>query len=210
MVNDEILSREASLLYQNVFGFEPVEGDLTKWFGIINDKTHKSVGVTISLPDNFPKAPPDVRLQEGIMHPNISNGKFVTRSTARWKTSYHIHQIVREVRQVISSTIIQFGTSVSPRVTSSSVDNSLNNQLSMLKQQLNSKKHEFENTQSQVIDQSMMSTTLTELTQDTLVDIQNELFALEDAYDRADLNGIEFSKKFLTLQKRYFMIENSK
>lgn len=210
MVNDEILSREASLIYQNVFGFEPVEGDLTKWFGIINDKTHKSVGVTISLPDKYPNTPPDVRLQEGIMHPNISNGKFVTRSIARWKKSYHIHQIIREVRQVISSTIIQFGTSVSPRVAPSTVDNSLNNQLSMLKQQLNSKTQEFENAQSQVIDQSMMSSTLTELTQDTLVDIQNELFALEDAYDRADLNGIEFSKKFLTLQKRYFMIENSK
>ncbi|OLS29001.1 MAG: hypothetical protein HeimC2_01960 [Candidatus Heimdallarchaeota archaeon LC_2] len=210
MVNDEILSREASLIYQNVFGFEPVEGDLTKWFGIINDKTHRPVGVTISLPNNFPSASPDVKLQEGIMHPNISKGKFVTRSIARWKTSYHIHQIIREVRQVISSSAIQFGSSQVPKVTAATADNTLNNQLSMLKQQLNSKQQEFETVQSQSIDQSMMNNTLTELTEDALVDIQNDLFALEDAYDRADLNGIEFSKKFLALQKRYFMIEKTK
>ena len=89
------------------------------------------------------------------------------------------------------------------------VNTTLNNQLVMLKEQLEIKKQEFSTTSSGTINQSDVSNTLTQLTEDTLIDIQNELFAMEDAYDRADMNGIEFSKQFLKLQKRYYMIEKT-
>ncbi|MHA2028021.1 MAG: ubiquitin-conjugating enzyme E2 [Candidatus Kariarchaeaceae archaeon] len=210
MVSDEILSRETSLIYQYAFGFEPVEGNLRNWHGLINDKNGNTVSVTLTLPNNYPNAPPDVFLQEGIVHPNITNGKFLTRSVARWKSNYHVHQIIREVRQVISSSVIRSTAEVPLQSQQSAVDSTLNNQLTMLRQQLEAKKQEHQQAQSQGFSSSQMDNTLTELTDDTLVDIQNELFALEDAYDRADMNGVEFSKQFLTLQKRYYMIHHTR
>lgn len=210
MASDEILSREASYIYQNTFGFEPVEGNLRNWHGLINDKIGNTVSVTITIPENFPGSPPDVFLHEGIVHPNISDGKFLTRSIARWRSSYHIHQIIREIRQVISSSAVRAGASAPLPTQQRAADTTLNNQLSMLRQQLEMKKQEFVDTKTEKIHQSDMGNTLTELTDDALVDIQNEIFALEDAYDRADVNGVEFSKKFVKLQKRYYMIEKSK
>jgi ubiquitin-protein ligase len=209
MVSDEILSRETSLIYQYAFGFEPVEGNLRNWHGLINDKNGKTVSVTITLPDSYPNSPPDVYLQQGIVHPNITNGKFLTRSIARWKSNYHVHQIIRELRQVITSSIIQTTTSAPLQSQQQAVDTALSNQLTMLKQQVQMKKEEFQQAQSQGFSASQVDNTLSELTEDTLVDIQNELFALEDSYDRADMNGVEFSKQFLKLQKRYYMIQKT-
>lgn len=209
MVSDEVLSRQASLIYQYTFGFEPVEGDMRNWHGLISDKKGNTIGITVTIPDNYPSTPPDVFVQEGVVHPNISDGKFLTRSIARWRSSYHVHQIIKEVRQVISSSVVRTSSTSPLQVQQQQVDTTLNNQLVMLKQQLEIKKQEFSNASSDTINQSDMSHTLNQLTEDTLIDIQNELFAMEDAYDRADMNGIEFSKRFLKLQKRYYMIEKT-
>ncbi|MFV2014431.1 MAG: ubiquitin-conjugating enzyme E2 variant [Candidatus Heimdallarchaeota archaeon] len=210
MVSDEILSREASLIYQNTFGFDPVEGNMLHWHGLVNDKRGNIISVTITIPNNFPSIAPDVFLQQGVVHPNISKGKFITRSIARWRSSYHVHQIIREVRQVITSSVVRSETAEPLQVPQQKVDSTLNNQLTMLKQQLNIKKQEFSDVQSETLNRSDMGSTLNELTEDTLIDIQNELFSLEDAYDRADMNGVEFSKQFLKLQKRYYMIEKTR
>lgn len=209
MVSDEILSRQASLIYQNTFGFEPVEGDMRNWHGLVNDKKGNTIGITITIPENYPSVAPDVFVQRGVIHPNITDGKFLTRSIARWRSSYHVHQIIKEVRQVISSSVVRTSAASPLQVQQQQVDTTLSNQLVMLKQQLEMKKHEFTNVNSETLNQSDMSNTLTQLTEDKLIDIQNELFAMEDAYDHADMNGIEFSKQFLKLQKRYYMIEKT-
>ncbi|MCE7736543.1 MAG: hypothetical protein GPJ54_16800 [Candidatus Heimdallarchaeota archaeon] len=209
MVSDEILSRQASLIYQNTFGFEPVEGDMRNWHGLVNDKKGNTVGITITIPDKYPSVAPEVFIQQGVVHPNITDGKFLTRSIARWRSTYHVHQIIKEVRQVISSSVVRSSTDAPLKIQQQEVDTTLNNQLTMLKQQLEMKKHEFSNASSSTINQSEVGNTLIQLTEDTLIDIQNELFAMEDAYDRADMNGIEFSKQFLKLQKRYYMIEKT-
>ena len=205
MVSDEILSRETQFIYQNIFGFDPVMGNLSEWSGNIPDKSGKSIKVIVRIPASFPIDPPTVELPSIKFHPNITNGKFMTRSIARWQSSYHVFQIMREVRQVIANYSFTEGS----METYSQDNTALQSQLSMLKQQLQDRETELKNIGSMSISHSDTQATLADVKENTMIDIQNDAFALEDTYDRAEIDGLEFAKKFVALTKRYYMIEKS-
>ncbi|MHA2402374.1 MAG: ubiquitin-conjugating enzyme E2 variant [Candidatus Kariarchaeaceae archaeon] len=207
MIDDAILAREAYLIYQNAFGFEPDGGDMTRWKGIVRDSVGREVVIVCQLPPNFPLSPPDFQLPQDCKHPIAANGKIVTRSISRWKKDFHAFQVIREVRQAIASAPFSLATTV---VSTSEGGEMLKRQVSYLKSELANKKQEFEQLQtSSVSHQSGQAGTqqaVKEVREDALVSLQNEIYALEDSYDQLEIDGLEFSRKFLILQKRYHMI----
>ncbi|MCH8906453.1 MAG: hypothetical protein IH840_05120 [Candidatus Heimdallarchaeota archaeon] len=211
MVDDAILSREAYLIYQNAWGFEPDQGSLLRWVGNIKDKVGKSIPVTVEIPADYPHSPPMVTVPGYVSHPNIVNRQFTTRSLSRWKSSLHIYQVMKEVNTVIHATNVKFTSEVTPLVSTALPDDSLQRQIVYLREQLDEKQRAYSELQSSgSLDMASSASVVTQITQDSLVELQNEMYSLEDDYDRADIDGLEFAKKFLSLQKRYYLLEKAR
>ncbi|MHA2253910.1 MAG: ubiquitin-conjugating enzyme E2 variant [Candidatus Kariarchaeaceae archaeon] len=211
MIDDAVLAREAHLIYQNAYGFEPENGNMMRWKGIVSDSVGKQVQLLLVIPPTFPKSAPEFFLPDDCKHPIAdAKGKIVTRSLSRWKKDFHLFQVIREVRQAIVSASFDQVLTQAPTASS---DDVLSRQLQYLKSDLTNKRDEFEKIKSAPVSHSMSQAgtqqAIAEVNDDALVNIQNELWALEDTYDGLEIDGIEFSKKFLKLQKRYYMISKS-
>ncbi len=210
MTDDAILAREAHLIYQNAFGFEPKEGNMTNWKGIVRDSEGSEVELTMELPDNFPNVPPKFRLPLDYNHPIVGpDNNINTRSISRWRKDYHAYQVIREVRQAIASAKFD---GISKHVPIASSDDVLRRQLDYLKQELINKEQEFERIKAAPpsIAQGTQQALAAEVNEDALVNIQNDLWSLEDEYDHLEIDGKTFTSKYLKLQKRYYMISKSK
>ncbi|MDH5403384.1 MAG: ubiquitin-conjugating enzyme E2 [Candidatus Heimdallarchaeota archaeon] len=206
MVDDARLSREAALIFQHAMGFEPDSGNLKRWRGIVNDSSGKSIELIMVIPEDFPTIPPYFVIPPDIRHPVIDgNRNIVTRTIQRWRSDYHSFQILKEVRMAFSlSPFVQGGQIVS----SQNDETALVRQRDMLFSQLNEKKR--------LLEQMKSSPTIT-ITQDTkkvmkedmLVEIQNDLYALEEQFDDLEIDGLDFSRQFVELQKKYYLIMNT-
>ena len=209
MTEDAILAREAFLIYQNALGFAPYQGKLTEWKGFARDSRGNTKQLTIIIPNKYPEYPPQAYLPEGTSHSAISeDGRIITRSIKRWRQNMHAYQIIREARELISNGEFTNGTQL---VEDNSEELALNRQLVMLKDQLAGKKQELENLRSQPISIPLNTdTTLAQITEDHILNIENDLYALEESYDSFEIDGLDFAKKFLKLQKKYYMFDASK
>ncbi len=204
MVDDAILSKEAYLLYQNAYGFEPDKGNLTSWKGVVRDRSGQAVSITVNIPHNFPNTPPEIYFPKGTSHAIADqNGQIITRTMQRWKNTNHVYQVIREVRQGISSSNFANAITVNAR----QQDDALNRQIVNLKQQLIDKEVELK----MLINSKVENTTLDPraIAEESLMNVQADLYALEESYDRLELDEVEFFKLYMKLRKRYFMIENS-
>ena len=81
----------------------------------------------------------------------------------------------------------------------------------MLKDQLAGKKQELNNLKSQPASIPVnRDATLAQITEDHILNIENDLYVLEESYDSFEIDGLDFAKKFLKLQKKYYMFDSSK
>ena len=105
-VSDEILAKEYSLVMERAYAFEPIEGDLTRWRGVVPAVTNEGeifIEVLIVLPSDLPSAPPVVRVISPVTHPNLTQDKVLEmRMLARWRSSYHLFQVIVEMIRLFS------------------------------------------------------------------------------------------------------------
>ncbi|MCY3412975.1 MAG: hypothetical protein INQ03_15155 [Candidatus Heimdallarchaeota archaeon] len=205
MTDDLTLSREAALIYQYVFGFEPLQGSLKQWGGIIKDSSGNAINMIVNIPDDFPNSPPSIHLPDGTSHLGADEqGRIITRSYHHWKDSMHVFQIIKEAKQILSASPVKNATSIS----TDKQDEMLRRQIQMLQQQLSDKRTELNHLENQST--SITNVSQSQVAAETLDNIEAELWALEDSYDTLEIDEVKFSKKFLQLRKRYYLIQQSR
>lgn len=211
-IPDVILSKEAQLMFQYIAGFEPKDGDLTKWIGYITTYANgKEVTIQVEarLPPMFPRAPPEIYILTPIKHPNVDNsGKVAMRILARWRYGYHLFQALIELKRLFAK--------VPPKVVN--IDQwedpqreleLLYSQKAQLQQILKQKRDELNKIRAQKA-QSLSKVNLQQMEKEhmenELLKLENELFAIEQQFDNYDISSIEFAKKFVLLKKRYYLL----
>lgn len=206
MVDDAILSREAAYIYQYAIGFSPVRGNLLLWQGIVEDSAGQSAQLQIELPQNFPAQPPVMTLPGSTQHARLeSNGELRTRSIQNWSTGNHVYSVIREAKSVISKGRFQ---SISSKEVGNQED-VLRSQVNALNSQLQMRKRDLQEIENQPV-QAMTSHNLDEVIEASLLEVENESYALEDAYDNLELKAIDFAIQFVEARKRFYLIEMAK
>ncbi len=207
MTDDAILSREAFLIYQYALGFEPENGNLTRWIGYAKDASGSTLKITVIIPKLFPNVPPVIHLPPGVSHPAADqNGQIKTRTCRRWKNTYHVYTVIREAIQLIRSNNVH---GMKKEENGSGRDAALQRQIETLKSQLSAKKQEYEQLLHSPLPVVNTPESITEVVEESLLNLENDLYALEDSYDNLEIDDLEFAKKFLSLQKRYYMISEA-
>ncbi|MHA2503427.1 MAG: ubiquitin-conjugating enzyme E2 variant [Candidatus Kariarchaeaceae archaeon] len=205
MVDDAVLSSEAAYIYQYAIGFTPVNGNLLLWRGIAEDSRGQSAQIQIKIPDTFPRNPPVVTLPGSTQHPRVdSNGEIRTRMIQQWMPSNHIYSVIREVKSVLRKG--QFQT-VEETSGQTSV---LQSQISTLRGQLDMKRNELQLIQSQTNQEVASTQNLGDVIENSLLEVENEAYALEEAYDNLEIKAIDFAIQFVDARKRYYLIEQSR
>ncbi len=104
---DFILAREAQLMYQRAPDFRPVGGVVTRWRGVVAVRGGQSstVVVDLILPQNFPNAAPVAKMVSKVKHPAVDqNGSIRLEILTKWKSNYHLYQVVNQLRSLLTQT----------------------------------------------------------------------------------------------------------
>ncbi|MHA1835561.1 MAG: ubiquitin-conjugating enzyme E2 [Candidatus Odinarchaeia archaeon] len=103
MPSDEILAKEAQLMYQQTPGFTPVNGDLTHWRGKINIREGgiPNVEIDIQLPEEYPKKPPKVICLTPVKHKIISpeTKEFTLQLLKKWRPKTRLFELINTIKK---------------------------------------------------------------------------------------------------------------
>lgn len=207
MLDDAILSREAALIFQYSLGFEPDGGNLKQWKGYATDSEGSIKELTIIIPNKFPELPPQAYLPDNTQHPSVAEkGQIMTKSITRWRSSMHVYQVIKEAQNVIRTGSFKNGHKT---VSSDHHSDALKRQIMTLKSQLESKRSEIQQLKNQPASIPNNEQTQKEIVEESMLNLENDLFELEESFDSLEIDSIVFAKKFMQLQKRYHMFKST-
>lgn len=105
---DFILAREAQLMYKRAREFEPVNGDLGRWRGVIpgQDPMNIRFEIEITIPPEFPRQAPVVTVLTPTDHPLVdpATGYLNLRILTYWRPEYHLYQVVNSIKGIFART----------------------------------------------------------------------------------------------------------
>jgi ubiquitin-protein ligase len=213
-VPDSVLAKEYSLVMERAYAFEPINGDLTKWRGFIpaiSDEGEILVEVEIYLTDAFPETPPQVKIITPITHPNLTHDNYLEmRMLARWRSSYHLFQVIVETIRLFSKVPARLIKAEAEAIDPQNQLTPLTNQKDQLSIILEEKKRELNEISTKKPGQVSSKTLQKEKQkhiEDEVLNVENELFAVEQQFEDYEISSIEFAKKFYILKKRLFLLE---
>ncbi len=204
MVDDATLSKEAFLIYRYNAGFSPDHGNLHRWIGRISDSSGNPVEVLVEIPHDFPHRPPSVRILNGS-HPSADpEGYLHTRRMRRWRSDYHVFQIIKEAETLIRGGRLQIIASSPSHSTGLNLQKeALKTQVQQLEAMIAEKQKELMQVQNSPVNEINRK----QLVEDTLLDLETALDQLEDQFDDVEISETEFAKKFFKLRKKYYLIK---
>ena len=213
-IPDSVLAKEYSLVMERAYAFEPIAGDLTKWRGFvpaISDEGEILVEVEIYLVDSFPESPPQVKILTPITHPNLTHDNFLEmRMLARWRSSYHLFQVIVETIRLFSKVPARLIKDEAEAIDPQHQLTPLTKQKEQLSIILEEKKKELNEIVAKKPSQ-ISSKTLQQEKQkhieDEILNVESEIFAIEQQFEDYEISSIEFAKKFYILKKRLFLLE---
>jgi ubiquitin-protein ligase len=213
-IPDSILAKEYSLVMERAYAFEPIEGNLTKWRGFvsaISDEGELPVEVEIGLPNAFPDAPPEIEILTPITHPNINNDGFLEmRVLARWRPSYHLFQVIVEVIRLFSKVPARkVKTGIKWKAPKNQLDPLIaqKEQLSIILQNKKKELADIQSKNSSQITTRVLNQEKKKHFEDEILNVENELFAIESQFEDYEISSLEFSKKYFMLKKRLYLLE---
>ncbi|MHA1953225.1 MAG: ubiquitin-conjugating enzyme E2 variant [Candidatus Heimdallarchaeaceae archaeon] len=213
-VPDSVLAKEYSLVMERAYAFEPIAGDLTKWRGFvpaISDEGEILVEVEIHLADSFPETPPLVKIITPITHPNLTHDNFLEmRMLARWRSSYHIFQVIVETIRLFSKVPARMIKAEAEAIDPQNQLTPMTKQKEQLTIILEEKKKELNEISakkpSQVSNKTLQQEKKKHI-EDEILNVESEIFAIEQQFEDYEISSIEFAKKFYILKKRLFLLE---
>ncbi|MCG3216465.1 MAG: hypothetical protein KAS63_07075 [Candidatus Heimdallarchaeota archaeon] len=213
-IPDSVLAREYSLVMERAYAFEPKEGDLTTWKGFVPGITNEGeipLEFEIKLPDSYPSLPPVVQAITPITHPNLTNENILEmRMLARWKESYHLFQVIVEIMRLFSKVPARIIKTEAKDVDPQMQLNPLISQKEQLDVILKQKNKELEEIKAkkttQISTRSLQKEKLKHL-EDEILNVESQIFAIEQQFEDYDISSLEFAKKFYSLKKRLYLLE---
>ena len=213
-IPDSVLAKEYSLVMERAYAFEPKDGDLTTWKGFVPVVTNEGeifVDVEIKLPENFPDSPPVVQVLSPITHPNMtSEGILEMRMLARWRDSYHLFQVIVELLRLFQKVPARCVEEKATVVDSEEQLNPLITQKEQLAVILEDKKkilNEIKARKSQELSSRTLQQEKQKHLEDEILNVESELFAIEQQFEDYDISSLEFAKRFYNLKKRLYLLE---
>ena len=212
MISDEILSKEAYLIYKNTNGFEPVHGDLTTWEGPLFLSDGQAIMVRVLLPPTFPREPPDIQTpQPSLTHALKSNSKTLTR----WRPQYHLYQVIWELQEAAKRGTLKLDPIQTREVRLASKEQEtlvqqLQKQLEQLEQEYEEKKRQLQVLQTSPKRrlQEFSRENIKKMLEETQTQLEQELFALDIRQENAEIDDLSYAKKFVDLRTRLALIES--
>ncbi len=213
-VPDDILAKEYSLVMERAYAFEPIEGDLTRWRGVvpaITDGGEIFIEVMIVLPSDYPSSPPVVRILSPITHPNLTQDKVLEmRMLARWRSSYHLFQIIVEMIRLFSKvparSVDKQPQKIDPEVHLNPIK-AQEEQLTLILEQKKKTLAELRLKRSADVSRRSLQQEKKLHIEDEILSVENELFAVEQQFEDYEIPSHEFAKKYFNLKKRLYILE---
>ena len=213
-IPDSVLAREYTLVMERAYAFEPKGGDLTTWIGYvpaISDEGEIMIQVEIKLPESFPTLPPVVQVITPITHPNITGDNILEmRMLARWRPSYHLFQVIVEVIRLFSKVPVR-RTEKAPKVVDPQTQLqplvAQQEQLTVILQQKRAELNEVKAMKSSAMSTRALQSEKMKHLEDEILNVENQIFAVEQQFEDYDISSLEFAKKFYSLKKRLYLLE---
>jgi len=213
-IPDMVLSKEAQLLFERTSGFEPIEGDLTRWRGYISVPRYQGITiieVEIELPDRYPLVPPQVYVLTPIEHPNVSSdGKVAMRILSRWRSGYRLYQVIVELKRLFNKVppkIIEVAENWTDTQSQLNALISQKEQLSKIYSQQLQELESLKQKKNQIMSSVSIEEEKKKHIEEEMLKIENELFAIEKQLDDWEISSREFAKKFVNLKKRLYLLK---
>jgi len=169
------------------------------------------VDVEIKLPENYPEFPPVVQILSPITHPNMTpDGVLEMRMLARWRDSYHLFQVIVELLRLFQKVPARCVEDKPQAVDSQEQLNPIIAQKEQLAVILEDKKkilNEIKNKQSQQLTNRALQQEKQKHLEDEILNVESELFAIEQQFEDYDISSLEFAKRFYNLKKRLYLLE---
>ncbi len=213
-VPDDILAKEYSLVMERAYAFEPIEGDLTRWRGVVPAITADGemfIEVLIVLPNDFPSTSPIVRVLSPITHPNLTQDKVLEmRMLARWRPSYHLFQVIVEMMRLFSKVPVRTTAEQPQRIDPQTHLDPIIAQEEQLSLILEQKKKDLADIKikrfADISRRALQQEKKIHL-EDEILTVENELFAIEQQFEDYEIPSHEFAKKYFNLKKRLYLLE---
>jgi hypothetical protein len=208
MVDDAVISREASLMFQNLAGFEPVNNNLLHWKGYAKDKNNQPVDIELKVPEKYPYDKPEVN----VITQNNTIIPIRTRKLSRWRPDFYLFQVANEALKIVSE-----GAFASSVASTTQVNEQANEELQTLQRQKNNLENLLRTKEEELLEiRQNKGTNLTydnsdveQIIKDTVFQLEMDIASLEDDYDRLEIDGSEFAKNFIDIRKRILLLQLS-
>lgn len=213
-IPDDVLAKEYSLVMERAYAFEPIEGDLTRWKGVVPAITADGeifIEVQVILPSDYPSSPPIVRILSPITHPNLTQDKVLEmRMLARWRESYHLFQVIVEMIRLFSKVPARLIDKKPQRIDPAIHLNPIKaqeEQLSLILEQKKTELTDLRNKRTSELSNRTLQQEKKIHLEDEILNLENELFAIEQQFEDYEIPSHEFAQRYFSLKKRLYILE---
>jgi ubiquitin-protein ligase len=210
-IPDIILAREAKWMYEKGRGFEPIKGDMTRWRGLIPGRgefKNRFFTVELEMLDGFPATPPLVKMISEVDHPRVSKGKIIDLwIVKRWNPEYHLFQVANSIKGLFAREPLRpaahlLKKGVKPKTQSTDAIVVFNRQKQQLEDVLHQKQDEINRLRAALSGRSQIdrSSQREKYMDRRKLELEEELFDIEERFHWADLSSIDFAKEYLRVR----------
>jgi ubiquitin-protein ligase len=214
VIPDSVLAKEYSLVMERAYAFEPIEGNLKSWRGFvpaISEEGEILIESELHLTEDFPNSPPLVKIITPISHPNLTHDNFLEmRMLARWRPSYHLFQVIVEIIRLFSKVPARrIKETPKKQDTKAQLDPMVaqRDQLAIFIEQKKKELDEIKSKKSTHVSSRVLQQEKQKHLEDEVLNVENQLFAIEQQFEDYEISSIEFAKKYYNLKKRLFLLE---
>ncbi len=206
-IPDLILSREAQLIYLKSPGFEPHQGLLTTWKGMI-PTVNGPIEVMIYLLEGFPAVPPKVKILTEVEHPNVmKNNELRLQILDRWRPNYHVYQVINDMTRLFNRVPPKIKSKI--KIKESHIQETVTPQIITLKQMYDELVNEEKRLRQQVSSKGMPTPeTKKELVENYLLKLDEDLYDLECQFNDGEIDSITYCKRYLSLKTKLLLLES--
>lgn len=212
-IPDILIAREGDLMYEKGRGFEPYQGDMTRWRGLIPGRgqfSDRFFTVEIEMIDGFPATPPIVKMISEVEHPRVTEGKIIDLwIIKKWNPEYHLFQVANSIKGLFAREplrparhLIEKGVAPAAAAKPANAIAVFNRQRDQLQEVLRQKEDEIQRIKAGLSGQrSIDRKSEREIyVEKRKLELEEELFDIEEKFHWADYTPIIFAKEYLRVR----------
>jgi len=204
-------------MFEKGRGFEPFNGDLTRWRGLIPGRgqfSDRYFTVEIQLLAGFPAVPPLVRMISEVDHPRVGRGGVVDLwILKRWNPQYHLFQVANSLKGLFAREPLRparhlLERGAAPKVKPGNALAVLTRQKAQLEDVLRQKEEDLARLRAALSGRRRVDPTheRQEYLEKRKLSLEEELFDIEERFHWADISSVDFAKEYLRIRTQLQLI----